>query len=174
MLRKLKLFKRFPRLFWRKGERYHLVDPGIRGDYPALAEDFALLDEYLMGYFWELDEEALKAQNQFRRGQIIVIIGAALATILGALQATYPTWKLPSIFETALTTGLGILIVVARSQKIHEGYFTNRLKAERLRGEYFLFLGRAEPYSKDEARLSNLVRRVAEIRKEEISYEPAK
>lgn len=174
MLRKLKLFKRFPRFNWKDDERIHIVEPEVRDDYPALAGDFALLDKHLMKYFWELDEAALQSQNKFRRAQVILIGGTAIATVLGAIQAAYPALKWPSISEAVLASFLTAVIMKIRTLKTHEGYYTNRLKAERLRSEYFLFLGRAEPYSKDEDRESNLVRRVAEIRqKKEVSHEPA-
>jgi uncharacterized protein DUF4231 len=173
MLRKLKLFNRFPRLFWKRGERYHVVDPAIRGQYPALAEDFALLDKYLMNSFWELDEEALEAQNKFRRAQVILILGTMLATIFGAIQAANPESKWPGLVETVLAALMAAVIMKIRTLKTHEGYYTNRLKAERLRGEYFLFLGRAEPYSNDNDRVPNLVRRVAEVRaRKEVENEP--
>jgi hypothetical protein len=172
MLRKLKLFKRFPRFFWKDEERKNIVDPGIRGQYPELGGDFEVLDAQLMPYFWELDDDAKRSQNQFRREQVILILGTALATILGAIQAARPAEKWPGIAEAVLAAALAAVILSARTLGTHESYFTNRLKAERLRGEYFLFLGRSEPYSNDADRLSNLVLRVAEIRAEEIHYEP--
>jgi hypothetical protein len=52
----------------------------------------------------------------------------------------------------------------SRDLNSHERWRTGRLKAELLRGEYFLFLGRAEPYHQDGCRVRNLRRRVAEIR----------
>jgi Protein of unknown function (DUF4231) len=175
MLRKLKLFKRFPKLTWKQGEKSHIVKPETRVKYPALSEDFALLDKHLMKYFWELDEGALQSQNKFRRAQVIVIMFTASATIFGAIQAAYPAWKLPvGITEAVLAAVATVFIANIQTLKTHEGYYTNRLKAERLRSEYFLFLGRAEPYSNDNDRESNLVRRVAEIRqKKEVSREPA-
>ena len=163
MLKKLILFNRFPRFFWKKGERDHVVDPTVRGQYPALAEDFALLDKYLMDDFWELDEEAMEAQNKFRRAQVILILGTLLATIFGAIQAANPDSKWPGLVETVLAALMAAVIMKIRTLKTHEGYYTNRLKAERLRGEYFLFLGRAEPYSNDNDRVSNLVSRVAAV-----------
>jgi Protein of unknown function (DUF4231) len=174
MLRKYTLFRRFPRFSWKKEQRSHIVKPEIRNNYPALAGDFALLDKYLMGYFWKLDEEALESQNKFRRAQVILILGTAIAAILGAIQAAYPASKWPSLFETVLAAALTAVIMKIRTLKTHEGYYTNRLKAERLRSEYFLFLGRAEPYSNDDDRVSNLERRVAAIRqKREVSDEAA-
>jgi hypothetical protein len=76
-----------PRLFWRAGERYPLVSPDLRAASPALAEDFDVLDRELLPDFYELDESALRAQNTFRLGQLVVILGGAAATSLGAVQA---------------------------------------------------------------------------------------
>jgi hypothetical protein len=70
-----------------------------------------------------------------------------------------------------LSAILGIIILSARALKTHESYFTSRLKAESLRGEYFMFLGQAEPYNSDGDRVPNLIRRVADITAEEIKYE---
>ena len=163
MLRRLTLFKRFPHLIWRKGKEQHIVDPDVRDKYPALAGDFQVLDEELMPYFRELDNEAMRAEHQFRRGQVTLILGTALATILGAIQAARPVDKWPGIAEAVLAAALSAVILHARTLNTHERYFTNRLKAERLRGEYFLFLGRSEPYSKDSDRVSELIKRVADI-----------
>jgi hypothetical protein len=171
MLRKLKLFKRFPRLIWKEGEKQHIIDSGVQGQYPDLAADFAVLDKQLMPYFWELDAEALRAQNQFWLEQVFLIIFTAIVTILGAIQVARPNNKLPGIVQAVLSGILGIVIFSARSLKTHESYFTNRLKAEGLRGEYFMFLGRAVAYSNDTDRVPNLIRRVADIRAEEIKYE---
>ena len=174
MLRKLTLFKRFPRLFRKKGESYPIIEPAVRVEYPALAGDFEVLDKELMPYFWELDEEALAEQNRFRLAQVTVIGGTAIATTLGAVQAAWPGWKWPGFAEAVLAALLAAVIMQARTLKTHENYFTNRLKAEMLRGEYFLFLGRSAPYNSDAERVSNLVRRVAEIRVKEINNESAK
>jgi hypothetical protein len=40
MLRKFKLFNRFPRLVWKEGEKPDIVEPGAQGQYPELAADF--------------------------------------------------------------------------------------------------------------------------------------
>jgi hypothetical protein len=182
MLRKLKLFSRFPRLRWEKWRRAEILKDGqpqliksdVRGQYPSLAEDFEVLDKQLMPYFWELDEETLAAQNRFRLAQVTLIGGAALATTLGAIQAAKPNWNWIGFAEAVLAAALVAVIMKTRTLKTHENYFTNRLKAEMLRGEYFLFLGRAAPYNNDADRVSNLVRRVGEIKVKEINDEPAK
>jgi hypothetical protein len=171
MLRKLKLFNRFPHLIWKEGEKQPIIDPGAQGQYPELAGDFEVLNQQLMPYFWELDAEALRAQNQFRLEQVFLIVGTTIVTILGAIQAARANDKWPGIVQAALSAILGLIILSARSLKAHESYFTNRLKAEGLRGEYFMFLGRADAYSNEGDRVPNLIRRVADIRAEEIKYE---
>jgi Protein of unknown function (DUF4231) len=123
-----------------------------------------------MPYFWELDDEAQSAQNQFRREQVILILGTACATILGAIQAARPG-KLPGIIEAVLAASLAAIILRSQTLKTHKAYFANRLKAESLRGEYFLFLRRSEPYTNDGNRVSKLIERVAGIRAEETNYE---
>ena len=63
-----------------------------------------------------------------------------------------------------LAAGLAAVALRARALKAQERYFTNRLKAETLRGEYFLFLGRIGPYADDRHRAQRLIHRVAEVK----------
>jgi hypothetical protein len=114
-------------------------------------------------YFRELDQEALKAQNQFRLGQVALIFGGAVATILGAVQAALAKQMWARLVETIWADALTGIIYYTQQMKAQERYFTNRLKAEALRGEYFLFLGRIGPYADDENRISYLITRVADI-----------
>ncbi len=62
-----------------------------------------------------------------------------------------------------MATFLGLVALRAKTDKIQERYLTSRLKAEMLRREYFLFLGRLGPYGEID-RLQHLIRQVAKIR----------
>jgi len=162
--------KRFPRLRWRPGDRYPFVDPSLRSSAPELAEDFEVLNEELAPVFYELDEGALRAQNDLRRGRLLVILGGAVATALGAVQSALGGGVTGIGIAGALVTGfLTAVVAYLRGSEGQKEYFNTRLKAERLRGEYFLYLGRLERYdvASGEERRRRLRGRVAEIEVEE-------
>jgi hypothetical protein len=167
MLKRIALFKRLPMLFWRPRKDNQIVAPEIQNNYPDFKADFDVLEQNLLPYFRELDNEALRAQNQFRRQQIILIVGGVIASTLGAVQAALSEAKWPGISEAGLTAFLTMVAFFARELNAQKHYFANRLKAETLRGEYFLFLGRMGSYANDADRVPNLIRRVADIESEE-------
>ena len=130
------------------------------------ADDFKTLEDELMPHFRELDAEALRVQNQFRLDQITLILGGALATILGALHASLSAapavWA--GIIESVLAAALSAVALRLQGTHAQERYFSDRLKAETLRSEYFLFLGRVGTYADEQERLPCLIRRVADIK----------
>lgn len=163
----LALFKRRPSLRWRPKEGEQIVSLDAQAGAPAFADDFKILERELLPHFRELDNTALRAQNQFRLEQTALIFGGALAIVLGAVQAALSDAVWPGIVEAALAAGLAAIALRARTLKAQERYFTNRLKAETLRGEFFLFLGRVDPYADDDSRLQRLIRRVVEVKAEQ-------
>jgi hypothetical protein len=158
------LFKRLPYLRWRPKEGEQIIPPKAQADYPAFAEDFERLEQELMPHFRELDNEALRTQNQFRLEQVALIFGGALATTLGTIQAVLADAIWPGIVEAVLAAMLAAIALRTQALKAQERYFTNRLKAETLRGEYFLFLGRVGSYADDDYRIQQLIRRVADVK----------
>jgi hypothetical protein len=162
-----------PRIRWRPGERQPLVPQSAREASPALAEDFEVLDRELLPTFYELDEAALRAQNAFRRTQLFIIFGGLAAASLGAAQAALGGGVTSIGVAEALVAGaLATTTTYARGRRTQAEYFTARLKAERLRGEYFLFLGRIDPYDDDAAdadRVHILREQVAAIEAEELA-----
>jgi hypothetical protein len=161
-----------PRPRWRPGERYPLVPPEVRDASPALEEDFDVLERELLPDFYEFDEAALRAQNSFRLGQLFIIVGGAVATALGLVQAALGGGVTEIGVAEAVTAGtLAAAVTYVRGQHAQREYFTNRLKAERLRGEYFLFLGCVAPYDADrsEERSRRLRDEVSKIAAEEPS-----
>lgn len=168
MLKRISLFKRLPMLFWHPRINEQIVPIEKQNNYPDFKADFDVLEQNLMPYFRELDNEALRAQNQFRRQQLTLIIGGVIASTLGAVQAAIAKEaKWPGIAEAGLTAFLTMVAFFARELNTQKNFYANRLKAETLRGEYFLFLGRVGSYAKDADRMPNLIRRVAEIEAEE-------
>jgi len=160
----------FPRLRWRPGERYPLVPPEVRADATALADDLAILDAELLPDFYDFDEAALHAQNTYRLGQTVVIVGGAVATALGAVQAALGGGVAEIAIAEALVAGiLTGAVAYLRGRRAQQDYFTSRLKAERLRSEYFVFLGRVAPYDAPDPaqRLAQLRARLAEVTSED-------
>jgi hypothetical protein len=155
------VFKRFPTLRLRPAEAA-IVPPDVRAGYPALADDFAVLDRELVPQFQELDRIALQAQNQFRLEQVILILGSVLAVILGAVQSALHDMAWPGAVEGLV--GVVVTVFAVRTRELHaqRRYFTCRVKAERLRGEYFRFLGRIDEYAGAD-RTRRLVKQVTEI-----------
>jgi Protein of unknown function (DUF4231) len=164
------LLRSLPRLRWRPGPRDPLVGLELVRASPNLVPDFEILDRELLPDFFRLDEAALRAQNTFRLGQLFVIVGGAAATALGALQAALGGGVLPLGIAGALVAGaLAGALTYVRGRETQDEYLTARLQAERLRTEYFLFLGRVPPYetADHDDRLGRLREQVAAITSED-------
>jgi hypothetical protein len=159
----MKLFKRLPKIRWQPRQDDSFISFEQWDNYPDLKEDLSLLNDHLLPKFHRYDNKALEAQNSFRRDQLILLIGSATAAILGAIQiALIKSW-VPGALETVITISLTVMTYIVRSFNKQRGYFTDRLIAETLRGEYYLFLGRIGEYADEEKRLQHLKRRVSEI-----------
>jgi uncharacterized protein DUF4231 len=167
MLRRVTLFKRLPMLRWRPRENEQIVQPETQNQFPDLKSDFDILEHELMPSFRNLDNEALRGQNLFRLQQVILIAGGVITTTLGAVQAALTKEVWPGIAEAVVAGFLTSVSYIARQFNEQKNYFSNRLKAETLRGEYFLFLGRMGNYANDDDRVQSLIRRVADIESEE-------
>lgn len=165
-IRKVAMLRDLPRLRWRPGDTYPLVNPELRQRAGGLESEFEVLDRELLPTFKELDRTALRSQNYFRLGQLLLIVGGLLATALGALQTALGAgvvWI--AIVGAVVSGGLSGIVFYMRGRNLQRDYFSARLKAELLRGEYFVFLGRVDPYTaqEPEERERELRQRVAEI-----------
>jgi hypothetical protein len=161
------LFKRLPKVPWPPPQNEDILKPDVQAKHPELAEDFKSLEAELLPHFRQLNDDALRCQNEFRLDQVILIFGGALATILGVLHASLghslAAWA--GVVEAVLAAMLSAVALRARTTGAQQRYFTWRLQAEKMRAEYFLFLGGVGIYAGDEfQRKSNLIRRVAEIK----------
>ncbi len=158
------LLRRFPRPVYRPKKPWPWLPNADHPDYTVLAADLRAVHEKLMPTFTAADEAALRAQNSFRRAQVTLILGGAVIAILGSLQAALGddvTW--PSVIQ--LTVGAGLTIVAGMHTKLgsQQAYLKERLAAERLRGEAFLFLGRIgypADLSEASARLEDRVKEI--------------
>jgi hypothetical protein len=167
-LRRPALIARLPKLWWTPGEDWPVVpSKSKRTPYPTLGTDLALWDGRLEQRFRDLDHLALKLQNRFWRLQLTLIFGSAVASILGAIQAATGgghTWlAVAGAVLGGLLAGVSVLV---RDRRAQRGYLTARLKAERIKSEYFLFLARAGEY-RDDADGALLLARIAEIEQAE-------
>jgi hypothetical protein len=148
------LLARFPKIFWNPSledawaSDWPVVQSEHLAEFPALADDLAVWTEDLEPRFRRLDHSAQLLQNQFWRQNLTLIIGGLVATALGATQAAMGGGVAGLAAVQAVLTGLlAGLTVLIRSRRAQQGYLTARLRAERIKSEFFLFVGRAGDYA---------------------------
>lgn len=157
------LLRRLPRLFGTVPSR-PIVAAEDRAQYSDLETEFAFLDEHLVPKFEQHDKAALRGQNSFRRQQLTLILGGASTTILGSLHASLGSgWKWAAFAEAILAGVLVMVVLIAQSKHAQRRYLESRLRAEKLRGEFFRYIARVGSYSDDALRGDELRRRVAEL-----------
>lgn len=140
------LFLRFPRRS-APAVSAPVIPPDARAAYPALRKDLDLLDEEVLPAFTAYDLKALRDQNTHRAQQVVLLLGSALASGLGGLQAVFPEQRWPGTLLAVLGLLLGAFGRWAKRQRSLEGYLAARLRAERLRAVCFRFLARCPGYS---------------------------
>jgi len=166
------LLAQFPRLFRHQSvnEQWPSDWPVIRQEqlteYPALATDLSVWHE-LEPTFRRLDRSAQISQANFLRQNVALIIGSLVATSLGAALTAVGS-KVGWLVVTqatfaALLAQLAVIIRLSRARQIHH---TDRLKAEWIRSEFYLFLARVGDYSEDD-RVAKLRKQVNEIEEAE-------
>lgn len=134
-----------------------------RTRFPDLAADLDLLDEVVTPEFAAYDERALRRQHAYRRGRLLLIVGSALVTGLGGLQAVFSEQRWPGILLAVLGVLLATGARFAEDDDSLDDYFGARVKAEKLRSLYFRVLARVEPYDGD-GREGMLRRAVLDVR----------
>lgn len=127
-------------------------------EYLALADRFAVADGAVLPAFLEQDAAAAAAQNRFRRFRLILMVGAALTTIFGAVQAALGDAAWPGVFVAILGLATGAIANQYRRTQPLSRYLTSRAKAEELRSLYFRYLSGV-----DGAEQRELEKRVAAI-----------
>jgi hypothetical protein len=149
------LLARWPKLFWRSSadEPWPSDWPVVRqeqlGDYTALRPDLQVWINELEPRFRRFDHQAQILQNQFWRENLTLILGGLVATTLGAVQAAVGGGIVGIAVAQAVLAGLlAGLTVLIRSRRAQQGYLNARLTAERIKSEYFLFLGGAGDYAR--------------------------
>jgi len=148
------LLVRLPRLFWHPSEDdpwdddWSVVRPEWLNQYQLLAQDLTVWCEQLESRFRRLDHRAQILQNQFWLQRVTLIAGGLVATSLAVVQAAAGGGVVVLAVVQAVLTGLlAGLTVLMRSRRAQHGYLSARLKAERIKSEFFLFLARAAHYA---------------------------
>ena len=162
------LFVRFPRLRV-SATSPPIVDPAIVASCPALQEDIAVADDVVGPAFVASDRKALVQQNRYRRQQVVIILGTALLSGLGGLQAVFPDQRWPGILLIVLGLVLTFVGRAAGELATFDAFLDERIRAERLRSAYFRYLSRTGRYRRSD-RAVQLRRAVVAIKKGE---EPA-
>lgn len=154
--------KQLPRLQFdsKPNPSYQLINPAAleqvlkNADPEAvkrIKEDITFLDSELMRLFRERDYEASLHQNRYRLVQILFMVLAAGATIIGALQGVMlngqpdivPVLALAETVVALLTTYLATISGRVPSLPL---WLQNRRRAEHLRREYYRYLMNIAPY----------------------------
>lgn len=140
------LLARFPRLRT-PAASWPVVPADRRAAYPGLADDFEVLDQVVTPAFERFDVQALCDQNRYRRQQVFVLLGSAILTGLGGLQAVVPGQRWPGLLLAALGVLLAASSRWAGERSSLATYLDARVKAERLRAVHFEFLSRTGRYA---------------------------
>lgn len=160
-IRRIPLFKRFP-TFHVAAREDVLIKAENRNKYSIFEDDFKTLDGELIGSFRKFDNEALRNQNTYRGMYVILILGGALVTIFGIVQIAFLDTAWIGIAGSIVALGLAAVTSLLNRLKYQKRYLNARLKAERLRSEYFLFLGRVDQYDAQDP-VQNLRQRITDI-----------
>jgi hypothetical protein len=119
----------------------------VRERYPALADDFAVLDRHLKEEFTRTDLTALRSQYAYRGLQVLMILGSALVSVLGAVQASFGGQRWIGILVAAAGALVAAVGTFGKERDTQNTYLQARVKAERLRAQYFRYLTRVGPYA---------------------------
>ena len=135
-----------------------------------IEEDIQFMDYELLRLFRERDHEAKLQQNRYRLFQIFFIGLAAIATMIGSIQALMLNNN-PGIvpffafLETVVALMATFLATISGREAPLPIWLANRRRAEHLRREYFRFLVNLPPYDSQEGfqRRTLLSKRAADI-----------
>lgn len=139
-----------------------------------IKDDMQFLHDEMFHHFTKSDYQAKSYQNEYRWHQLLFIVLALFATLIGSGQAIVSgraiadTW-LPTLafFETVVALGAAFVSSISAFDPPMNKWIQNRRVAEYMRQEYFRYLTGVDPY--DEFRLDQprkemlLARRIAEL-----------
>jgi len=142
------LLRRFPKLH--TPASYPVIPLDRELEFPSLRDDFATIRTELDPVFTKFDEEALRLQNRYRWQHVLLLFGTAALTSLGGLQAVFPAQRWPTILLACLGIAMALSAGFAKESTSLQEFLTARVKAERLRSLYFLFLSRTGLFGGDD------------------------
>lgn len=116
-----------------------------------LEADMDFLDHELLRLFRERDHEAKLQQNRYRLYQVGFITLAAVATIIGSLQAVMLNGyadlvPLLALIETIIALLTTYLATISGRETPLPRWLSGRRRAEYMRREYFRYLMNMPPY----------------------------
>lgn len=139
--------------------REHLVKKGLATEenqeaIDTIIADMKWMDREIHELFLQRDAEASHHQSRYRRQQIIYMVLALLATIVGSLQALALDGVLNeggvlyfSYFETLIALIATFVATIAADRPAFPEWMKNRNRSEKLRQEYYRYLLNGYPYT---------------------------
>jgi hypothetical protein len=143
---RIALLARFPRLRVQV-YTWPIIPEEERSRYPELEADFALLDEVVVPAFEKYDREALRDLNSYRRQQVVLIGEATVVAVLGGLLVFLSDQRWPAVLLALLGVLFAVGTIFPGDGVSEAAAMSARLKAERLRSLYFVYLSGTGRYA---------------------------
>jgi uncharacterized protein YjbI with pentapeptide repeats len=149
-----------------------IVPLSAQRDHPALSEDFRFLQQELLPRFGEARRRAASMADNLRawHGGVLVaaILGVLVAAAVSYGVAVHRPFPSPSLEWAAVGASSASTLAIASVllpayRRLGERRARLQRAADRLRSEYFLFLGRIGPYGNPASRRNILRQRVQMI-----------
>lgn len=160
------------RISTRPATRYllpQIMQPYMQAEFPAFTDDFRFLEECLEPYFLAASREAYERFQQYRYRRLIMAV-LIIFTLLSSLAVAANLMISRSVPDLELVIVPVIAIagsaLAAGPGGLRDGSRAYWQKAERLRREYFIFLGQLGDYADAWRRRDRLVRNVQAIMSE--------
>jgi hypothetical protein len=145
-----------------------------QAEFPALADDFRFLEEYVDPYYREVCEQAYERSRQYRYRRLVMaaLIICTLLSSLAAIANLMVTGSVPylELIIVPVVAIAGSAMFTAGPDGTRDGSRGYWQKAERLRREYFIFLGQLGDYADTRQRRDCLIRNVQAIMSEVSHY----
>lgn len=137
-----------------KKEEKGFDDASIDKALDELREEISFMSYEILRLFRSRDYEAKRNQLTYRQIQILFLVLATIATILGSLQAVFAGFNPSALRVFAFAETIVALIatflaaISRRAEPPLPSWLSARRRAEALRREYFRYLMKLPPYHK--------------------------
>jgi hypothetical protein len=131
-------------------------------DFPAFATEFRFLEKEILPSFREVSERASRLALWHRccQGAILAVIGCAVIIGLAAFVKASSQGTAPGLWSIAIPSVAAVAVVglagIGNVRRWQDRSAVLQLTAERLRREYFRYLGRLDEYADKETRNTGL------------------